>query len=173
MKRLLTLLVIFALGFIVLFQSLPGKEEHTKEEHATVGFKAPEFTLSALDGKSYSLEKLRGKPVVVNFWASWCSPCKDEAPELVRLYKKFGNQIEIFAVNLAKIDSLPEATAFSEKYNLPFPVLLDEKAEASRKYRLRATPTTYFISKNGIIADMLIGQADPDKLEKKFAQLVE
>lgn len=168
MKRRLTLLAIFALAMIALFPSLPGKEEIAK-----VGFKAPEFTLSALNGNQHSLEKLRGKPVVVNFWASWCGPCKEEAPELIRLYKKFGDRLEIYAVNLTKIDSLTAAAAFSEKYNFPFPVLLDEKAEASRKYGLRAIPSTYFIREDGMIADIVIGQADPDTLEKKFAQLVD
>ncbi len=145
----------------------------TIEELPQVGFQAPSFTLKALDGKSYSLPSSTGKPVIVNFWASWCGPCRLEAPELVKLYDKYKGKLEIYAVNMTTQDTVADAKAFADAFGFTFPVLLDDdkKNNVSKRYRVQAIPTTFFVDKNGFIVDKITGIADPKTLENKFKSL--
>lgn len=143
----------------------------SKEELPKVGFKAPKFALKGLDGKTYSLDNLDGKPVVVNFWASWCGPCKLEAPELVKLAKKYNGSLQVYAVNLTSSDTLENAKAFAAAYGFNFPVILDEMGTVSERYAVQVIPTTYFVDKNGIIVDKVLGLLDPVELDKKFQSL--
>ena len=136
-----------------------------------VGKKAPGFELIGLDGKTYTLENLQ-KPVVLNFWASWCGPCRIEGPELVRLYEEYKDDLEIYAVNLTENDSVEKAKDFSEEMGFTFPVLLDEKGQASKLYQIQAVPTSFFISKDGVITDQIIGFGKPEELAKRFEKLV-
>ncbi|MFT8322517.1 MAG: TlpA disulfide reductase family protein [Bacillus sp. (in: firmicutes)] len=110
--------------------------------------------------------------MVVNFWASWCGPCKIEAPELVSLNRKYHNQVKIYAVNLTSGDSESEARAFAEEYGFNFPVLLDKDGKVAKLYNVAAIPTTYFISSDGIIVDRIIGFRGKDALKSKFNNLV-
>jgi thiol-disulfide isomerase/thioredoxin len=145
------------------------------EELPKVGFKAPPFTLKALDGGTYSIPHSTGKPVIVNFWASWCGPCRLEAPELVKLYDKYKGKLEIYAVNMTTQDTAEDAKAFADAFGFKFPVLLDddEKNPVSNRYRVQAIPTTFFVDKNGRIADKVTGLADPQTLESKFKRLAD
>lgn len=167
-KQWLILAAILFLGLLALYQTSAAN----KEELPKVGYKAPFISLQGLDGKTYSFESLNGKPVIINFWASWCAPCRIEAPELVELYAKYKDQLEIYAVNVTASDSIEGAQAFSQEYGFTFPVLLDEKADVARKYQIKPIPTTYFVNSEGIIVDKLIGLADPQTLENKFKQLI-
>jgi cytochrome c biogenesis protein CcmG/thiol:disulfide interchange protein DsbE len=141
------------------------------EELPKVNFKAPTFSLKGLDGKTHSLEEMKGTPIVINFWASWCTPCKIEAPELVKLYDKYKGRVEIYAVNLTDNDTLKNVKAFAEHYKFDFPVLLDEEGEVSSKYRVAAIPTTYFIDKDGIIVDQLVGFGGIEVFAEKIDNL--
>jgi cytochrome c biogenesis protein CcmG/thiol:disulfide interchange protein DsbE len=137
------------------------------------GFTAPGFTLADFNGKEYILSQNNEKPVVVNFWASWCGPCRLEAPELVKLYAAYKDRVEIYAVNLTTQDRVDEAKAFAEEYGFEFPVLLDKdiKDPVANRYRIQAIPTTFFIDKNGLIVDKVIGLASPQTLADKFKKL--
>lgn len=145
------------------------------EELPKVNFKAPPFTLDSLDGKKITVAGPSAKPFVINFWASWCGPCKLEAPELERLYQKYGNQIEIYAVNLTTQDSISSAKSFADQYQFSFPVLLDQNTQlpVSGTYQVQAIPTTYFVNKNGIIVDKIMGYAGTDALNAKFKSLLD
>lgn len=127
------------------------------------GNTAPDFNLPTLDGKTVSLTGLRGKPVVINFWTTWCTYCVEEMPLLEQLYRKWSAQGLVFLA----IDSGEDAAtvkAFVQKQGLSFPVLLDDKSEVTEKYNIAGLPTTYFIDTNGIIRELKIGA---------FANLVE
>ncbi|PGT79591.1 TlpA disulfide reductase family protein [Bacillus sp. AFS040349] len=141
------------------------------KESPQVNFKAPLFTLIGLDGKEYSLDSARGTPIVINFWASWCGPCKLEAPELVELYEKYQGKVEVYAINMTGSDMVKEAKQFAEDYGFKFPVLLDKGDMISTKYRVTAIPTTFFINKEGIIVDILTGYGGSELLAQKFKKL--
>ncbi|GIP21241.1 TlpA disulfide reductase family protein [Paenibacillus sp. J22TS3] len=136
------------------------------------GAEAPAFSLTALDGKTYQVGGKREKPLLVNFWASWCDPCKDEAPDLVKLADKYKSNLDVYSVNVTMYDKLSKAKDFVKTYKMTFPVLLDEKETAYRKYNGVAFPTNVLIDRNGMIQDVIIGVLSADELDRKLAKLV-
>lgn len=122
------------------------------------GFAAPDFTLQTSDGDSVRLSDLRGRPVVINLWASWCAPCRAEMPALEAVYQEYRNRgLVVLAVNATNQDSPAAAVRFAEDHQLSFPILLDIEGEASRAYQLRALPSTFFIDADGIIREVVVG----------------
>ncbi|MUG43623.1 TlpA family protein disulfide reductase [Paenibacillus woosongensis] len=137
------------------------------------GSSSPAFALQGLDGNTYKVEGERDKPVLVNFWASWCDPCKDEAPDLVKLYEKYGDRLDIYGVNVTAYDTVEKAEAFVKEYGIEFPVLLDKKEEAYKKFNGIAFPTNVLIDKDGVIQDLIVGILPPKDLEAKIKKLLQ
>ncbi|WP_334073334.1 MULTISPECIES: TlpA disulfide reductase family protein [Paenibacillus] len=137
------------------------------------GTAAPEFSLPGLDGETYKVGGERNKPLLLNFWASWCDPCKEEAPDLVKLADKYSDTLDVLAVNVTFYDKLDKAKAFVKEYGYTFPVLLDEKEEVYRKYNGIAFPTNVLIDKDGKIQDVIVGTLPAEELEAKIRKLVE
>ncbi len=130
----------------------------TSAQGPQVGKPAPDFQLQSLDGQPVSLSDLRGRPVLINFWASWCPPCRFEMPFIQEIYedKEWSDKgLVILAVNIGESPSL--VARFMEDYGLSFPVLLDTNNNVSRDYNIRGIPATFFIDKDGIIQDMKMG----------------
>lgn len=167
-KPWLLLAAILVLAVMAFYQSSPAN----REELPKTGYRAPQFSLQGLNGQTYSLKNLNGKPVVLNFWASWCGPCRTEAPELVRLYEKYKGKIEIYAINVTSSDSVEGARAFAKEYGFMFPVLLDEKGAVSQQYGILPIPTTFFVDGDGVIVEQVTGLVDPKSMEAKFKQLL-
>jgi peroxiredoxin len=122
------------------------------------GFQAPNFTLETSNGETIILSDLLGKPIVINFWASWCPPCRAEMPALQSTFEE--NQeldLIILAVNTTNQDSIEKAVSFAEEFELTFPILFDRDGSVSRLYQTSALPTTYFINREGIIEKVIIG----------------
>lgn len=113
-----------------------------------VGEEAPNFELKTLDGKTVKLSDYRGKKVILNFWATWCPPCKAEMPDIQKYYTEADDDVEILAVN---IDPQYDVKKFVREANVTFPVLLDSDDEVNTLYRILTIPTTYFIDEEGII----------------------
>jgi cytochrome c biogenesis protein CcmG/thiol:disulfide interchange protein DsbE len=122
------------------------------------GFLAPQFSLDQLDGVALDLSRLRGQVVIVNFWASWCPPCRAEMPDLQGTYQAYRDQgLEILAVNATSQDSEAAARAFADDYALTFPVLLDRSGLVANLYQTRALPSTFFIDRHGVIQQVIVG----------------
>ena len=122
------------------------------------GFLAPDFNLQTLNGESLRLSDFRGQPVLINLWASWCPPCRAEMPAMQSVYETYKDQgFVILAVNATNQDSKADAAAFVAEYQLTFPVLLDINGEVSQAYQLRSLPTSFFVNREGIITEVIIG----------------
>lgn len=125
-----------------------------------IGILAPDFTFPGLHGKNVSLSDYRGKVVLVNIWATWCTPCVDEMPSMEKLYQKLKSEnFEILAVS---IDSLgaQEVAPFMEKYKLTFPALIDSEGTIRIVYRATGVPESFIIDKDGRLVKKIIGAID-------------
>ncbi len=130
-----------------------------------VGGIAPEFSLRALDGSEHSLSELRGHVVFVNFWATWCAPCREEAPSLDRFYRHFdGEDFEILAVSIDADEELASVVAFGAEYSLSFPVLLDPEMRSYKAYKASGVPETFLIDADGRLIERFVGPRDWDQL---------
>lgn len=122
------------------------------------GFAAPPVRAETLAGEAVELSQLRGQVVVINFWASWCPPCRAEMPALERAYQADkARGLEILAVNTTYQDQLGAAQAFVGEHGLSFPILLDRTGEIANRYQMRALPTTFFVDREGVIRKVIIG----------------
>jgi cytochrome c biogenesis protein CcmG/thiol:disulfide interchange protein DsbE len=122
------------------------------------GFLAPDFEVQALTGETVKLSDLRGQAVLVNLWATWCPPCRAEMPTIEKIYNEYkGDGLVVLAVNMTYQDTYSNIAPFVEKYGLTFPILLDEMNNVGSAYQLRSLPSSFFIDREGIISEVVIG----------------
>jgi len=152
MNQALKVMLLIILTSVMLVASCS-----TPSEAPEIGKSAPSFQISDIDGQSVSLSDFRGKPVLLNFWATWCSPCRVEMPYIQEVYDEWSERgLVVLAVNRSESPSRVER--FIQYYNLSFPVLLDMEGNAARQYNIRGIiPTTYFIDSSGVIQDIKVG----------------
>ncbi len=131
-------------------------------EAAQVGFSAPNFRLTSLDSQEIGLNDLKGSPIILNFWASWCPPCKAEMPAFQKASQEYSDtELQIIAINATSQDSLSEVKQFIDQHGITFPIPLDQTGSVSRDYLVHSLPTTYFIDQDGIITEVIIGGPIP------------
>lgn len=142
----------------------------TEESGLAKGDTAPDFELTTLAGDTVKLSDYRGKTVMLNFWASWCPPCRSEMPHMEKYYNdtKDSGEIEILAVNMTKTEKKKEkgAKEFVEEYKLTFPILLDVDSDVMKMYQVKVYPTSYIINKEGVITDKLMLPLDQKMIEQ-------
>jgi thiol-disulfide isomerase/thioredoxin len=155
----------FTLGTLLLGLALAPTLAHAQ---AQVGGKAPDIDLPTLAGSSMKLSALRGHPIIVTFWGTWCPPCREEFPRLVAAYEKYrGDGLEIIAVNQRDQElSVKDVKAFSDSFSVPFPIALDVRGRSRRVYRLIGLPTTVFIDTAGTIRQMQPGPVSEEALTR-------
>jgi cytochrome c biogenesis protein CcmG, thiol:disulfide interchange protein DsbE len=140
-----------------------AQHEHTTSNTApAIGAQAVDFELKLLDGKSVSSKQWRGKPVVINFFASWCDPCRDEMPlmnEIAAAADKGGYRV----IGIAVEDTRAAVTQFSEEAKLAFPIGLDLNSAIKRAYRIFGPPATFFIDAQGAVRDIVLGPITPER----------
>ena len=131
---------------------------------------APDFSLQLFDGGQLSLAALRNQVIVVNFWGSWCEPCREEAPILEKAWQEYQGQGVTF-VGIAYKDTEDKARAFLDEFGLTYPNALDPGNRVARAYRIQGVPETFFI-KDGEIADLYIGTLTEDQLVIRIERLL-
>jgi peroxiredoxin len=132
-----------------------------------VGSPAPDFTLFSLAGPPMSLHEQQGKVVLVNFWATWCPPCREEMPALQRAYERLADQgLMVLGVNWTQVDHLADVEAFVAELGLTFPILLDSDGVVSEDlYQVLGLPTSVLIGRDGTVRAIRIGILDLQELE--------
>jgi peroxiredoxin len=132
------------------------------------GNPAPDFTLETLDGDSIGLSNYAGHPMLINFWASWCKPCRAEMPLIIAAYRAHRqDSLAVLAIDLADSErSTKDIRKFQAEFQMPFPVLLDEKGKVRRRYALRGVPTSVFVGSDGVVRVVNPGPMDDAGLEQ-------
>ena len=156
--------IIIVMSVVFLGLSLSSTSELIKPPPTTVqdlGL-APDFTIDILDGEEKSLRDYRGKPVVVNFWASWCGPCRDEAPDLVKLHNKYGDRVDF--VGIIFQDEEGAARRFIEEFDVKYENGMDPGGKASAAYKITGIPTTLVIDAKGDLRARWLGAIPPKVL---------
>jgi len=169
-RKGITILIFFLLILsITIIAHATGKAE--QETHgeaiiiagAEVTQQAPDFTLSTIDGKEVKLSNLRGRKVMINFWATWCPPCKAEMPAMQQLYNQANGLMEILGIN---IDPKNDVEGFVRENQLTFPILLDKTGRVNEDYSILSIPTTLLINEEGMIEKKHIGAMTLEQMEE-------
>ncbi|MFT9848461.1 redoxin domain-containing protein [Aneurinibacillus sp. REN35] len=179
MERMKTIAVAAVLLSLISFgiYERVGQSASIQDTQAgtTVGLKkgdiAPNFTLTTLDGQTLELTQLRGKKVLLNFWATWCPPCRAEMPDMQKFYQTYQNQgIEVVAVNVTKTETSTDSVQnFVQDYGLTFSIPLDVKGEVSSLFEAHTFPTSYLLNEQGRIVEKRVGPMNYDQM-KRFAE---
>jgi len=161
---------ILAVGLVALLLALlVWKLAHGSGKEARIGHPAPDFSLRRIDRPgTLQLASLRGKAVVLNFWASWCYPCKQEAPALAAAAKRWAGHVVVLGVDVN--DAAGSARKFAEKYGLDYPLVHDNHNVTSPKYGLTGLPETFFIDRSGTLVAHAAGEVDAADIEDGVQQ---
>jgi peroxiredoxin len=187
-------LVVAIVGGLLVYQSrsapdggdsrfgsveLPADRNATgKSPAGERGRAAPDFLLETLDGAEFRLSDFRGRPLLVNFWATWCTSCRHEMPDFVAAYEKHGghkgSDFLVIGVNQREADE--RVRAFVQDFEMSFPVVMDRRGEVARTWRIggpnQGLPSTYFIDATGVIRKVVLGLVRPQDLEEGLALIL-
>lgn len=129
-----------------------------------IGDRAPDFKVQTMDGKEVNLSDYKGKKVFLNFWATWCPPCKAEMPHMQAFYEEQPEDVEILAVNLE--ESTEKAADFAKQYELTFPILMDADGTVAETYEVYTIPTTYVLNEDGTVHQKIVGPMDEPMMQE-------
>lgn len=166
---LMLLVALLGSGWIYLTR-VPIEINSLPDEAAHTNFRAPAFTLATLDGRQVSLNDVRGRIVLVNFWASWCVPCRTEMPAIEAVYQAHARQdFTVLAINVGEDDNTVKQ--FVDEFHLTFPILLDRDQTVLQQYQVQALPTSLFIDRAGVIRATSLGGMNRASIEAELASL--
>lgn len=139
------------------------------EEGLAKGETAPDFELTTLDGEAVRLSDYKGKKVILNFWATWCPPCRAEMPDMQKYYDEQaeGENVEILAVNLTTADKgMDKINAFVDEFSLTFPIPMDTEGDIGDLYQAASIPTSYMIDTDGRVQQKIVGPMNEEMMEE-------
>ncbi|MFC9598242.1 TlpA disulfide reductase family protein [Peribacillus butanolivorans] len=172
LKKIIASVVLLSLFTIAIVQAMDNKPDKNAENDSLGGLKigaaAPDFSLKTLNGKQVNLSDYKGKKVMLNFWATWCPPCKKEMPDMQKYSQQAGDDVVILAVN---IDPENDVQAFVEDNGITFTIPLDSqsaKNPVNERYKILSIPTTYFIDSKGIIRNKVISAMQLKDMERNI-----
>lgn len=153
-------MIILGLGLLWMYLSMDktGGSSTTAIAAPQQGFLAPDFELKNVDGETIRLSDLQGQAVLINLWATWCPPCREEMQTIEKVYKEYKDQdFVVLAVNMTYQDDPRKIDHFVAEQKLTFPILLDETGDMANDYQMRSLPTSFFIGRDGVINEVVIG----------------
>jgi len=165
-KKVAAAVLLLIMMTVAIVQAMEQEEKPDNLPGLKIGGKAPDFALKNVAGETVKLSDFQGKKVLLNFWATWCPPCKEEMPDMEKFYQSAGEDVVILAVN---IDPQYNVSKFISEMGLTFPILLDEKDEVNSLYQVLTIPTTYFIDEEGIIRHKYIS-AMTEEIMKQYVE---
>ncbi|MFS0887269.1 redoxin domain-containing protein [Peribacillus frigoritolerans] len=172
LKKIIASVALLSLITVAIVQAMDNESKGNDEKDALgglkIGAKAPNFSLKTLDGKQVELSDYEGKKVMLNFWATWCPPCKKEMPDMEKYKQQAGDDVVVLAVN---IDPENDVQAFVEDNGITFTIPLDSqsaKNPVNERYKILSIPTTYFIDKKGIIRNKVISAMTLKDMERNI-----
>jgi cytochrome c biogenesis protein CcmG, thiol:disulfide interchange protein DsbE len=168
-RRYITVIAAFAFVFALL--ALVGWGLAKAQRGQVSSGKAPDFTMNSFDGKTVHLQDLRGKVVILNFWASWCKPCRDEAAYLESTWRKYKDQGVVF-IGVDYVDTEPEALKYIREFDISYFNGPDLGTRVSQAYNIKGVPETFYISKNDEVRGMKIGPLQAPELDDKIEELL-
>ncbi len=168
-------LVIIIGGGMLLYRNLSGNVDlgEAIPTEAVSENAAPGFTVLDADGNEVQLKDFRGKGVVVNFWASWCGPCKSEMPHFQEAYEQYGEDVHFLMVNMSTAfgDTRADAAELLEDSGYTFPVYYDDMAECAYGYGITGIPVTVFIDADGMISSVMTGMISEADLQRRILKI--
>ena len=173
------LLIVLAIAGLVLALAVAGllftqneaKNEFSPKSSAEAKEPAPNFTLKIVEGRDFHLSDYKGKPILINFFASWCLPCREEMPVLEKIVHEYGPKGVVF-LGIAVDDTEAKIKDFIARYGVTFPVGLDKTATIQKSFGIYGIPTTYFINKQGIINYSHSGSVTEELLHHELDKLL-
>jgi thiol-disulfide isomerase/thioredoxin len=151
-------------------ESDASKETEEPVIGLNIGNKAPEIQLQTLTGDHVKLSDFRGNRVMINFWATWCPPCRAEMPDMEKFHQD--KDVVILAVNLTDTEaSIEDIEKFSDEFQLTFPILLDKNLDAATMYMIQPIPTTYMVDSEGIIRYKAFGAMNYDLMVQEYEKM--
>jgi len=166
-------MVVVVAGLLIMAkfrENLPGGG--ARSVAATKGRNAPDFVLTDLQGNNVKLSDLRGKAVVLNFWATWCPPCKQEIPWFVDIQKRYGSQgLQVVGVSMDDGDQ-KDVARFAAENSINYPILLGKEKVAEQYGGIDYLPTTFYIDRNGVVMDRVFGQPGRDEIEQNVKRAI-
>ncbi len=171
---LIGVVVILGVVWIVFSQALVngGNTNTGALEPAPIAkHPAPDFELKTLEGETVRLSDFKGKPVLVNFWATWCGPCRSEFPDFQKAWVDNADNLVIIGVNNTTTDIRDQIPGFLEEFEVTFPIVLDETGETAKAYNILGLPTSFFIDRNGIVIEVFTGPISKAYIESKLSGL--
>jgi cytochrome c biogenesis protein CcmG/thiol:disulfide interchange protein DsbE len=155
-----TMAVLLVLGIAWIAASrVPAEQALARTQRPPspqASFAAPDFSLATRGGDPVTLSSLRGQVVLVNFWATWCPPCRAEMPAIQEVYDKYRDQgFTVLAIDVQ--ESEDQVANFADRNGLTIPILIDHDGSVSNRYQVKAMPSTFFIDQNGVIQEVTLG----------------
>ena len=161
--------VLVALLVIGISLAIPRLRDAPSDTGVHPGEIAPAFSLTSFDGRTIALADFRGQPVLLNFWASWCVPCRTEAPILRDAYAREGSQVTFIGVNVR--DQEDDARAFLSEFGIPYLNVRDVDGAIEQRYRAPGIPFSVFVGRDGVITRVWIGPIDEELLRKYIEEI--